>query len=281
MNLSNNKNVVISLPENYNLQIGDMLANGNYKISIKPGEAMGGFFGYRYLGVYTSDADAVVRDKNGDPIYGLNKDVPLKMIMGGSSAYVFEGGDAKYDDINHDGKIDELDLVYLGDLNPKVMGGFGNRLQYKSFILNTFFYFKLGQKIINQTRMDTENMYGYDNQSKATNWRWRREGDVTEMPKALYNRGFNWLGSDRFVEDGSYLRLKTISLSYMVKPSICKMLKVKDIKVYSTIYNLYTWTSYSGQDPDVAPPNRPDVLPKDLSRTPPSKRLMFGVNVTF
>jgi hypothetical protein len=124
-------------------------------------------------------------------------------------------------------------------------------------------------------------MYGYDNQSKATNWRWRREGDVTDMPKALYNRGFNWLGSDRFVEDGSYLRLKTLSLSYMVKPSICKMLRVKEMKVYSTAYNLYTWTKYSGQDPDVAPPSRPDVLPKDYSRTPPSRRLMFGVNVTF
>lgn len=280
-NLSNNKNVVISLPENYNLEIGDMLANGNYKISIRPGEPMGGFFGYRYLGVYTSDADAVVRDKNDEPIFGLNKDVPLKMIMGGTSGYVFEGGDAKYDDINHDGKIDELDLVYLGDLNPKVMGGFGNRVQYKSFILNSFFYFKLGQKIINQTRMDTENMYGYDNQSKATNWRWRREGDVTDMPKALYNRGYNWLGSDRFVEDGSYLRIKTVSLSYMVQPSICKMLRVKEMKVYSTVYNLYTWTKYSGQDPDVAPPSKPDVLPKDFSRTPPSRRLMFGVNVTF
>lgn len=281
LNLSNNKNIVISLPENYQLQIGDMLANGNYKISIKPGEAMGGFFGYRYLGVYTSDADAIVRDKDGNPVYGLNKDVPLRMIMGGSSAYVFEGGDAKYDDINHDGKIDELDLVYLGDLNPKVMGGFGNRIQYKSFILNTFFYFKLGQKIINQTRMDTENMYGYDNQSKATNWRWRREGDITDMPRALYNRGYNWLGSDRFVEDGSYLRLKTLSLSYMVDQSICKLLKVKDMKIYTTAYNLYTWTNYSGQDPDVAPPSRPDVLPRDYSRTPPSRRIMFGVNVTF
>jgi hypothetical protein len=67
----------------------------------------------------------------------------------------------------------------------------------------------------------------------------------------------------------------------MVKPSICKMLRVKEMKVYSTIYNLYTWTKYSGQDPDVAPPSKPDVLPKDLSRTPPSRRIMFGVNVTF
>jgi TonB-linked SusC/RagA family outer membrane protein len=289
INLSNNKNIVIFLPENYSLESTEVMTdNGNYKVSAKPGEALGGFFGYRYLGVYSSDADAIVRDKNGDPVYGFNKDVPLRMQMGGNSNYKFQGGDAHYDDVNHDGKIDDLDLVYLGDLNPKVMGGFGNRIQYKSFILNTFFYFKVGQKIINQTRMDTENMYGFDNQSKATNWRWRREGDITDMPRAaikstnsLIPDTKNWLGSDRFVEDGSYLRFKTISLSYMVKPSICKMLKVKDLKIYTTAYNLYTWTNYSGQDPDVSQPNKPTTLPKDVSRTPPSKRIMFGVNVSF
>ncbi len=70
--------------------------------------------------------------------------------------------------------------------------------------------------------MDTEKMYNYDNQSKATNWRWRREGDVTDMPRALYNEGFNWLGSDRFVEDGSYLSLKTLSLSYILPQSVSR-----------------------------------------------------------
>lgn len=281
LNLSRNQNQVLRLPENYSLEYGNMLENGNYKISIVPGEALGGFFGYRYLGVYTSDEDAIVRDKDGNPVYGLNIDNPLTMIMGGASSYVFEGGDAKYADMNYDGKIDELDLVYLGDLNPKVMGGTGARLQYKNIVLNTFLYFKLGQKIINQTRMDTEKMYGYDNQSKATNYRWRREGDVTDMPRALYNEGFNWLGSDRFVEDGSYLRLKTLSLQYIFKPEIARKLRVKDLKVYGTAYNLYTWTRYSGQDPDVAPPSRPDTLPKDYSRTPPSKRFMLGINLTF
>ncbi|HEY3371228.1 MAG TPA: SusC/RagA family TonB-linked outer membrane protein, partial [Prolixibacteraceae bacterium] len=281
LNLSQNRNMVISLPDNYSLKYGNMLENGNYKISIKPGEPIGGFFGYHYLGVYKNDADAVVRDANGDPIYGLNKDVPLNMIMGGTSAYVFQGGDAKYDDINHDGKIDELDLVYLGDLNPKLMGGFGNRIQYKGFVVNSFFYFKVGQKIINQTMMDTEKMYGHDNQSKATNWRWRRDGDETDVPRALYNKGFNWLGSDRFVEDGSYLRLKTLSLSYLFKPSFAQKLKVKDLKVYATAYNLYTWTKYSGQDPDVSPPSKPDRLPKDESRTPPSRKILMGVNITF
>ena len=175
-NLSRNQNQVLRLPENYSLEYGNMLENGNYKISIVPGEPIGGFFGYEYAGVYIDSDDAIVRDENGDPVYGLNIDEPMTMIMGGPSGYVFEGGDSKYVDQNYDGKIDELDLVYLGDLNPDFMGGFGFRAQYKSIVLNSFLFFKVGQKIINQTRMDTEKMYNHDNQSKATNWRWRREG---------------------------------------------------------------------------------------------------------
>ncbi|HDR67808.1 MAG TPA: SusC/RagA family TonB-linked outer membrane protein, partial [Bacteroidaceae bacterium] len=281
INVSRNENQVLRLPENYSLEYGNMLENGNYKISIVPGEPLGGFFGYQYAGVYLSDDDAIVRDENGDPVYGLNIDSPLTMIMGGPSGYVFVGGDAKYVDRNHDGKIDELDLVYLGDLNPDFMGGAGFRVQYRNIILNTFLFFKVGQKIINQTRMDTEKMYNYDNQSLATNWRWRREGDTTDIPRALFNDGYNWLGSDRFVEDGSYLRLKTISLSYLINPNLLQKLRIKEMRIYATGYNLFTWTNYSGQDPDVAPPSRPDVLPKDYSKTPPSIRLMFGANITF
>jgi TonB-linked SusC/RagA family outer membrane protein len=281
VNVSSNKNKVIRLPENYSLIYGNMLENGNYKISINPGDPLGGFFGYEYLGVYASDDDAIVRDKDGNPVYGIGSDSPLSMIMGGPSGYVFEGGDARYKDQNNDGKIDELDIVYLGDLNPKLMGGTGFRAQYKSLVLNSFFYFKLGQKIINQTRMDTEKMYNYDNQSLATNWRWRREGDVTDMPRALYNEGFNWLGSDRFVEDGSHIRLKSLSLSYIIAKKTADWLRINNMRVFATGYNLYTWTNYSGQDPDVAPPSRPDILPKDYSRTPPSKKYMFGLNLTF
>jgi len=280
-NVSQNKNVVIRLPENYSMEYGNMLENGNYKISIEPGRPIGGFKGYRFLGVYKDDADAIARDKNGDPVYAVGSNVPMRMIQGGTSGYIYEGGDAKYEDMNHDGKIDELDIDYLGDLNPKAMGGAGFRIQYKSLVLNTFFYFKVGQSIINQTRMDTENMYGHDNQSTATNWRWRREGDSTDMPRALYNRGFNWLGSDRFVEDGSYLRLKTVSLSYNFNQDFCKKIHIKELKLFTTAYNLLTLTNYSGQDPDVSAPSRPDQLPKDYSRTPPSKRIMLGINVTF
>ena len=161
------------------------------------------------------------------------------------------------------------------------MGGFGFRAQYKGIVLNSFLFFKVGQKIINQTRMDTEKMYNYDNQSKATNWRWRREGDITDIPRALYNEGFNWLGSSRFVEDGSYLRLKTISLSYFIPARMISKLRVKEMRLFATGYNLFTWTNYSGQDPEVGQNASDPFWPKDFSRTPPSKRFMFGVSITF
>jgi len=281
-NVSHNENVILELPANYSLKSDEsMLDNGNYKIALQPGQPMGGFYGYKYLGVYKTDKDAIVRDRAGNAIYAITGDVPMNMIHGGSEGYQFMGGDAKYSDENFDGIINELDLVPLGDLNPTFMGGGGGRLKYKNFILNTFFHFKVGQEIINQTRMDTEKMYNHDNQSVHTNWRWRRQGDETKVPRALYDKGYNWMGSDRFVEDGSFLRWKTLSLSYLFGKKFCTKIKVSELKLYATAYNLYTWTNYSGQDPDVGVPSNPKKLPKDYSRTPPSKKIMLGINVTF
>ena len=286
VNFSKNQNIVVRIPDNYSNQTGDVLSNGQYLMKIIPGEPLGGFFGYKYLGVYSRTSDAVATDKNGKPIIGLDG-FPLSMQMGnaGTEKYTFVGGDAKYMDVNHDGKIDALDVVYLGDLNPAYMGGGETRIRYKNLTLSTFFNFKYGSKIINQTRMYAENMSGFDNQTKATNSRWRREGDVTDVPRALWagpdNYGYNWLGSDRFVEDGSFVRLKTVSLLYKFSKKFCDKLKIKDLKIYATGYNLYTWTRYSGQDPDVAPPSKPDKLPVDNNLTPPSIRLMLSLNIIF
>jgi TonB-linked SusC/RagA family outer membrane protein len=280
LNLSANENLVLKMPENYKFESGDMLANGNYKISIVPGNPIGGFFGYEYLGVYKDYDELVALDINGNQIFDING-IPLYMIHGGTSAYEFQPGDAKYKDQNYDGVINELDLIYLGDLNPDLMGGFGPRIEYKGIVLNGYFYFKVGQEIINQTKMDTENMYGFDNQSKATNWRWRNPGDETDVPRALYNSGFNWMGSGRFIEDGTFMRLRTASLSYNLPEALCEKISFKEIKVYTTMYNLFTWTNYSGQDPDVPQPSNPSQLPKDTSRTPPGRRVIFGINVSF
>ncbi len=280
-NIAHNQNVVLELPENFSFEYGNMLANGNFKTAIVPGEPIGGFFGYNYQGVYSTAEDTYVRDAEGNLIYEIGSSNPMQMIQGGSSSYIYKAGDSNYEDRNHDGKIDELDLVYLGDTNPFLLGGFGPRFSYKGLTFNMFFYYRLGFEVINQTRIDTEKMYDYDNQSNATNWRWRSEGDVTDMPRALYNEGYNWLGSSRFVEDGSFVRIKSASLTYAFPKAMVRKINLSDLKMYITGYNLYTWTNYTGQDPEVGFPSRPDQLPKDYSRTPPSIRWTLGISVTF
>jgi len=278
-NMSHNENVILNLPENFSLEEGNMLDNGNYKVKVVPGVPIGTFYGYRFDGVYKNKEDVIVKDKDNQPVYDITGKEKLIMQQG-ANGYEFEPGDAKYWDKNNDGVIDELDLVNLGNYNPSIMGGIGPRVQYKSWTFYVFLYYKLGQSIINQTRMDTEKMYNHDNQSLATNWRWRSEGDETNVPRALYNKGYNWMGSSRFVEDGSYMRLKTATISYNLSQKICEKLKVKDVRIYGTGYNLFTLTNYSGQDPEVGLKG-PTSLPKDESRTPPSLRITLGLNIKF
>ena len=89
------------------------------------------------------------------------------------------------------------------------------------------------------------------------------------------------MGSDRFVETGSFVRLKSTSFTYFMPEKICRRLGVKGMKLYLTGYNLLTWTKYTGQDPDVPIPSNPSELPKDYSKTPPSFRITLGTNITF
>ncbi|MFA6404110.1 MAG: SusC/RagA family TonB-linked outer membrane protein [Salinivirgaceae bacterium] len=282
-NISHNENMVIDLPSNFQSETGVMTENGEYKTKIVAGKPMGAFYGYNYLGGYSDLNDTYVKDANGDLVYEIGSTVPMRMIHTENDGgyYEFKAGDAKYEDRNHDGKIDELDIIYLGNTNPIVMGGFGPRASYKGFTVNVFLYYRVGNEIINQTRMDTEKMYNFDNQSTATNSRWRSEGDETDMPRALFGEGYNWLGSSRFVEDGSFIRFKSASITYDFPKSFAQKINLKELKMYITGYNMYTWSNYSGQDPEVGMPSRPDQLPKDYSRTPPSIRYTLGVSIVF
>ena len=153
-------------------------------------------------------------------------------------------------------------------------------MRYKQFTLTTFFYGRYGQKVINGARISLENMRGKSNQSTAVLHRWRAEGDDTDIPRALYGMGYNYLGSDRFVEDASFLRLKTLSISYNVPKKWLKKLGVTKLNVFATGYDLFTWTGYKGQDPEVKMPSA-TTLVKDNSTTPVTRRFSFGLNLDF
>ena len=122
-------------------------------------------------------------------------------------------------------------------------------------------------------------MYDNNNQSRAVNWRWRVEGDVTEIPRALRQTGSNWLGSDRFVEDGSFIRLDYSQLSYSLNQKIIKRLGLQQVSFYVSANNLFCLTKYSGADPEVGYGSMGVVT--DGAKTPRSKSFTGGITIMF
>ena len=213
------------------------------------------------------------------------KGIPLPMYYcyNESYRYQFQGGDAIYEDVNHDGQIDRYDMVYLGNSNPKCNGGFGIQLYYDRFSLNTGFNFRMGNQIVNLARMNYESMLNNNNQSFATTWRWRKNGDITEIPRALSNvhgyNSYNSLPSDRYVEDGDYLRLQYIQLSYDFDAKKLKKYGINNLKLFASVNNIWCWTKYTGVDPDVSPQGF--AVCTDNSRTPRTKSFTCSVNLGF
>ena len=125
-------------------------------------------------------------------------------------------------------------------------------------------------------------MYGKDNQSVAVLRRWRNEGDETDIPRALYNKGYNNLGSDRYIEDASFLRLKTLTLKYDFKKEALRRLHITKLQLYVTGYDLLTLNNYKGQDPEISLSWAEGVYPVfiDKASTPKPLRVAFGLNVT-
>lgn len=289
MNFSNSINKIIDIDEtilkSYNKDYD--FNNKTYMTRLEKGHSYGSIYGFRYLGTYKYDKyipgvqenAPVARDADNRVIVdGLGNGLPMTFAYGTTSEYVFRGGDAKYDDINNDGTIDELDIIYLGNSNPLVSGGFGTNLRYKDLSCNMFFNFRIGNKVVNMARMNAESMYGYDNQSIAVNWRWRKDGDDTPIPRALYQAGYNSLGSDRYVEDASFLRFKYIQLNYSIPSAKLKPYKINRLSIYLNVNNIAVFSSYTGVDPEVGVGGMGNVA-QDNSKTPRTKDLTLGLTV--
>jgi TonB-linked SusC/RagA family outer membrane protein len=275
-NISQNRNEIIEMPSNKQ-DINYTFGNKNYAYKFTAGEPLGSFYGYKYLGVYQNTNDTYAKDANGSTINDINGK-PVVVQNGTVKVYP---GDAKYADVNHDGKINQYDIVYIGNSNPIFIGGFGFNLQYKNIGLVTTFHGRAGQKVINAVRMNNEFMYGTDNQSTAVLRRWRIEGDNTDIPRALYNRGYNDLGSDRFLEDASFLRLKTLTLKYDLPKKIAESFHIRKLQVYVTGYDLLTFTRYKGQDPEISLSYVNGLYPMyiDKASTPKPQRFAVGLNL--
>jgi TonB-linked SusC/RagA family outer membrane protein len=282
-NIANNTNIIRSISPYYATQNGNITQNGQYLSILQVNNPLGSFYGYKFKGVY-SDADATIaRDANGNKIV-TPSGTPVQMRFNyPATDYLFKPGDAIYEDVNHDGNINAQDVVYLGNGNPKFSGGFGPAVTIRGNLkIQAYFNFRTGGQIINGTKISTTSMSSFNNQSTAVLRRWRNSGDVTDMPRALYNSGFNWLGSDRYVENGDFLRFRSITARYTFTKALAARLKAKNLSAYVTAENLLTLTKYLGQDPEVS--TRGEGIFQqtiDYSSTPPLKQITLGLTASF
>ncbi len=260
-NLYFNRNKITSLPETV---AGDPSSSdfteslpGSFNTSLptsifRVGEPVGSFFGYRNKGV--------------DPATG-------NMI---------------YDDINKDGKITAADRVILGNALPDFTGGLTNTFGYKGFDLSFFWYWSYGNKVYNQTRSMLERMSSYNNGDANTLRRWTAANTHTDVPKAVFNDPVtpgsltNGEVSQRFVEDGSFLRMKNITFGYSLPAAWLKHVKISSARVYVSAQNLFLITNYSGYDPESQNQSvKNSQLGIDWAVQPQPRTFLAGLNVNF
>ena len=280
-NIGRNENQVTSLP-------GGTLKNSNglanFGSQIKQGDPLGTYYGLVFQGVYATDDDAIVRDDKGNVVYGLDGTTPRKMRISSETGDTLRGGDAIYQDFNNDGIINDQDRVLIGNANPDFFGGLSSTFSYKDFSLTFFVQFYYGNDIINGMRYDLEKMDNNDNQAITTLRRWRKQGDITDMPRALNGNSRNSQGSTRWVEDGSYARLKFITLNYRFPRSFVQRLKLNGVDAFFTANDLFTFTNYTGADPEISLSpfgNDPAFIGVDRGANPRSRGYTIGINFRF
>ena len=145
----------------------------------------------------------------------------------------------------------------------------------------TQFSYRVGNKILNMARLNNEAMTNNNNQSQAVNYRWRKEGDVTSIPRAMYGNttNYNTLISDRFVENGSFLRMNYAQLSYLLRAKFLRAIGVNSVNFYASVNNPFVLTKYSGVDPEVNYGGYGAAT--DWGQTPRSRSFTGGITVDF
>src|SRR5690625_291864 len=259
-NISFNRNKVISLNDTIPLPAGTI--DFNYTLQrYQAGYSVNAFYGVVMDGIFANQAesDAHARQQHGSDTY--NRTSPR---------------DIRFKDLNNDGVINDDDRTFIGDPNPIFIFALNNSFLYKYFDISIFLQGVYGNDIFNANRIWTEGMSVAQNQTTATLGRWNGEGSSNDMPRAVFNdpNGNNRV-SDRYIEDGSYLRIKNITLGYTLPVGISQRLNINNVRCYVSANNLYTITSYTGMDPEVPFHGR------DLNVYPVSRTISLGVNLRF
>ncbi len=236
------------------------------------GHAAGVFYGYKTAGVFSTDAQAAQAGKYGYLRYptGLSQN-PYRN---------FQAGDVHFVDQNGDGWISEADMVVIGDPNPDIYGNIYTSLTWKNLTLALDFKYSLGNDIYNYQRSQLESANGIYNQTTAVVNRWKYSGQVTDMPRTMASDNDAWVNnerfSDRWIEDGSYLKLKKVRLTYKIPLSLSWL---QGMSVWGEANNVVTLTKYLGQDPEVSSSNSVLYQGIDAGFLPQNRSFNLGVTI--
>lgn len=257
---SANKNEVIDLNGDVPLITGSL--GLNYNVSrIQEGYPVNVFYGFVQDGIFQTQTE--INDH-------------AVQVQGTSSSNSTSPGDVRFNDLNNDGLITDVDRTFIGDPNPDFSGSLNNTLKYGGLSLDIYLQGVYGNEIFNANRLYTEAMSITTNQSTAVLDRWTAPGTSNSMPRAVYgDPNNNNRTSSRYIEDGSYLRIKNVTLSYNIPLDMQGKKIFNYVKVYLSGQNLYTFTDYTGFDPEVST-NGIDNNVYPLTRT-----ISLGLNVGF
>ncbi|KAF2509296.1 TonB-dependent receptor [Flavobacterium zhairuonense] len=235
------------------------------------GNPIGLFYGYKTDGIFK---DQAVLDK-----------APLQFGQAvGTGAGETSLGDVKYVDVNGDGKIDAADKTFIGNPHPKFTYGFTNNFKYKNVDLSIFLQGSYGNDVMNLTkRAGTTNASLYDNQLVDAMDYYSSTNTASNNPRPLADASnTNLLISDRYVEDGSYLRIQNVTLGYSLPQDVISKYKISRLRLYGSAQNLYTFTKYSGYDPEIGSFNQNVLLSGiDNGRYPIARTFLVGLNLEF
>ena len=237
------------------------IAGGQVLTSV--GNPVGLFYGYNSEGVFSTAAEAA--------------DANLKMVNSDGSMSLYEAGDIHFADRDGNGIINDKDRMVIGNPNPDFYGNINMSLNWKNFTLSTMFTYSVGNDVYNALRANLESGSDIYNQSTAMTNRWRANGQVTDMPRATYGDPMgNARFSNRWIEDGSYLRWKSLQLSYKLP---LRSSFIQGLTFTFSVTNLVTWTKYLGPDPECYSGSSPLYMGIDSGLMPQSREFNFGIKI--
>lgn len=243
----------------------------NAEIVTRTGESPYSFYGYQTAGVFSTTAEAKSAHTNADG---------TTQALTNRTGLAYKAGDVHFIDQNGDGIINDEDKVVLGSATPDLFGSLFTRFEYKNVALDITFAYSLGNDIYNATRRITESGLDFSNQSTSLARRWSMEGQLTDIPRVSYGDAIgNNTFSDRWIEDGSYIKLRDITLSYTYDKPLWNFLQ--GFTVFATGQNLFCITDYLGLDPETSYGYSPLMQGVDYGKTPAPRSFKLGVNLKF